>query len=63
MKLLKGLTIDRVLMAVMEESNTGFCMECADEASGVEPDACEYLCENCGKQSVYGAEEILLTLV
>jgi DNA-directed RNA polymerase subunit RPC12/RpoP len=38
----------------------GFCIECGDEAYGVEPDARGYRCESCGAKAVYGAEELLL---
>lgn len=38
----------------------GFCLNCGDEADGVEPDAREYKCESCGERQVAGAEEILL---
>ena len=38
----------------------GFCISCGDEAYGVEPDACKYPCESCGKNTVYGAEELVL---
>lgn len=40
--------------------NPGFCIHCGAEHGQVEPDACEYLCEECGELGVYGAEELLL---
>lgn len=39
--------------------NPGFCLECGNEAEGVEPDAREYECEACGEHRVFGAEELL----
>jgi hypothetical protein len=42
------------------ESNEGFCMTCGETASGVEPDAREYVCECCGQPAVYGYEELML---
>jgi|32_taG_2_1085360.scaffolds.fasta_scaffold29620_3 hypothetical protein len=42
------------------ESYTGFCIECGAERDCCEPDAREYQCEDCGKNKVYGAEELLI---
>jgi predicted RNA-binding Zn-ribbon protein involved in translation (DUF1610 family) len=50
-------------MANEEDDCRGFCLACGAEAYGVEPDARHYLCENCGKHEVYGAEELLLHIV
>lgn len=41
----------------------GFCLACGAEVDGVEPDARGYECEACGEPKVYGAEEILLTML
>ena len=38
----------------------GRCTACGAEASGVEPDARLYRCEECGENAVYGLEELLL---
>ena len=48
------------LVEAVEDGTTGFCITCGHMQDGCEPDACEYPCENCGKNAVYGAEEILL---
>ena len=48
------------LTDAMSDGTTGFCLECGHMQDGCEPDAVEYGCENCGKNAVYGAEEILL---
>ena len=56
----KSVTARRVMAACEEDGCTGFCLACGAEASGVEPDANGYLCEECGKREVCGAEEILL---
>lgn len=37
----------------------GICADCGAEAYGVEPDARNYVCEECGHPSVFGAEECL----
>jgi predicted RNA-binding Zn-ribbon protein involved in translation (DUF1610 family) len=54
------LTLDRILEAVEADRNAGFCTACGAEAEGVEPDAQEYACDECGEEKVYGAEELLL---
>jgi predicted RNA-binding Zn-ribbon protein involved in translation (DUF1610 family) len=38
----------------------GYCISCGVEVSGVEPDAREYTCEDCGAEQVYGIEELLV---
>jgi hypothetical protein len=40
--------------------DTGYCLACMVEASGVEPDARQYECEACGAHRVYGCEELLM---
>lgn len=46
--------------AYLSENYGGFCIECGDEAYGVEPDARRYRCESCGALAVFGAEELLI---
>ena len=64
MKIHKSITDDRVLAAVRRRmttlDNPGFCIACGEDAEGVEPDACGYECEHCGKHAVYGADELLM---
>ena len=59
-----GATIRRsaILRAAQADDCLGFCVRCGAEASGVEPDARKYVCEQCGAPSVYGAEEIMLRI-
>lgn len=38
----------------------GFCISCGFCQGGCEPDAREYTCEDCGENTVYGAQKILL---
>ena len=59
-KLPVNLTLERVMDAVAEDDNLGFCMSCGEQAYDVEPDACEYTCEGCEARMVYGAEGLLL---
>ena len=50
---------DEAFAAAEEGTNEGFCLSCGQRHQGVEPDACNYSCNRCGKREVYGAEEIL----
>jgi hypothetical protein len=59
----KSITEDRIMEAVEEDDNLGFCVYCGEDASGVEPDAERYECECCGQCGVYGAEQLLLITV
>lgn len=47
---------------IMDIDDTGLCLECGDEAYGVEPDGREYRCEACGAHAVFGAAELLMYL-
>jgi len=38
----------------------GYCLDCGSEHLEVEPDACNYECADCGKDSVFGASELLI---
>jgi DNA-directed RNA polymerase subunit RPC12/RpoP len=42
------------------EGTSGFCLNCGHQADGIEPDARKYECETCGKERLYGLEELLL---
>ncbi len=42
------------------EGTTGRCRACGEEAEGVEPDARNYECESCGKNEVFGLQELLI---
>lgn len=45
----------------LSESGGGICLGCEARAFGVEPDARNYTCEECGEPQVFGAEELLLS--
>ena len=47
------------IQAASEEQG-GFCIACGEPADGVEPDARRYTCTACGKDRVYGAEELAI---
>lgn len=55
--------MDRLIEAVEENmfgmGNIGFCRKCDAEVDGVEPDARNYECPECGEMEVFGAEELL----
>ena len=53
-------TTDQIIEAIQADDSLGFCIECDEEAYGVEPDARAYTCESCGAKAVYGAEELLI---
>ena len=63
MQMHKSLTEARVVNAVERRlrslDNPGFCIACGEEAFACEPDARQYTCDHCGKDTVYGAEELL----
>lgn len=65
MKIHESLTEDVILEAVKAGmfglENPGFCIACGAERDGCEPDARKYPCEECGRDEVYGAEEIMIS--
>lgn len=44
----------------MMENYEGACIVCGEVRECCEPDAREYECDNCGGDTVYGAEELLM---
>ena len=54
------VTLEQIIEAVEADDYLGFCLACGSTAYNVEPDARRYACEECGKEKVYGAEELLL---
>lgn len=44
----------------MDNDSQGFCLKCHEPADSVEPDACNYTCDSCGAEQVFGAAELLL---
>lgn len=58
-----NITLDRVMAAVEEDDNLGFCLACGAEAWEVEPDTRGDRCEECGAYKVYGADELLVMMV
>ena len=62
-KLPAGLTMEMVIEICEADDYLGYCLACGEEAYDIEPDACAYECEICGKPMVYGAEGVLLMFV
>lgn len=66
MKIHSSLTAERILEACERHmttlDNPGFCTACGTEAEGVEPDARQYRCDECGDHAVYGADELALMM-
>lgn len=62
-KVHKSITPDRIVRAVKDSwsslDNPGFCIACGADADGCEPDAENYICAECDKAQVYGAERLL----
>jgi len=54
------VTLEDVMDACERDDSLGFCTACGAEASGVEPDARNYVCESCGEPKVFGAEELMI---
>ena len=54
--------MDALLSAVQADDYRGYCLYCGEETYGVEPDARRYKCESCGRNGVFGAEEILIKI-
>lgn len=48
------------LVMLLNEDMSGFCLNCAHEQQGVEPDAGRYECESCGMPKVYGPETLIM---
>jgi len=63
MKKVRKISTARILRACERDDYTGFCKACGSEQGGCEPDARNYVCENCGKRAVFGAEEMLVETV
>lgn len=48
------------LAMLLNEDMSGFCLNCAHEQPGVEPDAGRYTCDECGMDKVYGPETLIM---
>ena len=59
MKISDKVTIEQIVEAIERDNYTGICVACGFEQDGCEPDARRYKCENCNKNAVFGASELL----
>lgn len=50
--------LDTLLEAA--DNMIGFCLACGHEQDNVEPDANNYVCDECGESKVFGAEELII---
>ena len=59
-----SVTADRIMDGCMRRDtsldNPGICIACGADHDECEPDAREYECDECGKNAVYGCEELAL---
>ena len=54
-------TMEEVQEVITSDSYEGWCVECGEWThDSAEPDARKYKCPVCGKNTVYGAEELLI---
>ena len=56
----KDLSIEDIVESIEEGEHSGFCLHCGEDSYNIEPDAREYSCECCGREALYGAEELLI---
>lgn len=67
MKLHPSITEERIIEAIESSyltlSNPGFCVACGYSQEGCEPDARSYVCDNCSKPAVFGAEELMFHII
>jgi hypothetical protein len=54
------MTADELQDSLWSMDSLGWCLECGTETDGVEPDARNYRCDECGMLQVYGMEELLM---
>lgn len=57
----KKISLKKLIAAVESDSYIGFCVNCGNDAEGVEPDAEYYKCDVCGLFAVHGAENLLIS--
>ena len=54
------LTFDEVFSAATDDEFSGFCTACGAQTDGIEPDARQCACDECGANRVYGAEQLII---
>ena len=56
----RSVTLERVIEAADEDDQNGLCIGCGAGTSGIEPDAERYRCDECGREAVYGAAQLII---
>lgn len=56
----KDELLDMAMEACEADDQIGYCIKCGAEHYGIEPDARKYECEECGKNTVCAAQEIVM---
>lgn len=54
------ITMTEFLYREFQNDHAGVCVKCNAVNFEVEPDACGYECEDCGKFAVYGIEQLMV---
>lgn len=57
-----SIDYEKIQQLIIEDCMWGICRSCGEEQPHCEPEARNYLCENCGEREVFGAEENLFML-
>lgn len=55
---MKTFTLEQIQTA--DDAQEGFCVTCGTSRECCEPDAREYPCDECGTQTVFGAQELVM---
>lgn len=48
------------LLQELDQDCEGFCVNCGATGQSAEPDAVQYVCDECGEAAVYGAGELII---
>jgi hypothetical protein len=56
----KALSMTSKEYRVRTEEYEGICLKCGESRYQCEPDAEQYECESCGKNTVYGIEQLMI---
>lgn len=54
------MKVIQVQQCELLDGYNGACIVCGTKVDGVEPDASDYKCPNCGNFAVYGLESLLI---
>ncbi len=54
------VTFKAIMETIEDHDHPGVCIACGAAADSVEPDAANYPCDDCGRNCVYGTEELVV---